>query len=301
MILKKIYNIQKIFRFNHYLKNLIVYFPAICLPNFLFPYFFVKLLLAFISFSLVSSAVYLYNDIVDLNYDKKHPTKKFRALASGIITIRESYCIMLLLIIVSLYIAANLNNYSIILILIYFLINITYSIFYKKIPILGDIIIAFGFVLRLLVGYFIIYEYFHFDKNLILNFILLVFFTVLFFTFSKRKLEIKFNRTNNIYQRKFIDLYDRKIYSLCINISRIFAFLFYMYTIQILYTKNSIILNLVLSVSFLIFIIILFHYTKILDSTNDDNIASTILSDKLVLAYIFLFIFMLLGYFLLNM
>ncbi len=115
-------------------------------------------MLGFIIFSLLSSIVYIINDIKDIEKDRKHPIKKNRPIANGSVSIRKAIIIavMLLLIITFVYIfiytkCSNVKL-SIIFLLIYLILNIAYSFGLKNKPIIDIIILASGFVLRILYG-----------------------------------------------------------------------------------------------------------------------------------------------------
>lgn len=290
------YNFKRIFRINHYLKNLIILIPTIFLQNILDINSVIKLLLAFLSFSFISSAVYLYNDICDVDSDKMHPIKKFRPLASGIINKTQSYYIIIALILISLSTASLINIYSIIFIVFYFFLNIIYSLFFKKIPFIGDIFIALGFILRILIGYCIFYEDSSYDNHLIIYLILLTFFTVLFFTLCKRKLEIKFSN-NNRYKSNFLFFYNKNFYNITITITRILSSLFYLIILFIIYKENLLkINNILLFISFIVFLLILSRYIKIIDNSVDDNISSLTYSDRRMLLYSFFILVVLLVY-----
>ncbi len=92
----------KAFRVNQWVKNLIV-FAAILFTGKLFDgQLFLNSLYAFFIFCILSSASYVLNDIIDYQYDKKHPLKKFRPLASGKITIPQATFALFVLTIISL-------------------------------------------------------------------------------------------------------------------------------------------------------------------------------------------------------
>ena len=70
-------------RLNHWLKNFLIFLPAISSQNIFRSEIFFECLMAFISFGFIASAIYLINDIIDIKKDKLHTYKKFRHLASG--------------------------------------------------------------------------------------------------------------------------------------------------------------------------------------------------------------------------
>jgi len=109
-------------------------------------------LLAFILFSILASAIYIFNDLMDIDEDRQHPTKKNRPLASGAVSIQTAKLLILVLSLVSLSISFVLSIYLFAILLIYFILNILYSLKLKHISILDIFIIATGFVLRLFAG-----------------------------------------------------------------------------------------------------------------------------------------------------
>ena len=111
-------------------------------------------LMGLIAFILSSSIVYIFNDINDLDYDKSHLNKRNRPLAAGNISIRNAFIFMILLFLILL-IFLNLNKFSLysnLILALYILINIFYSLKLKDIPLLELAILSSGFVLRLLFG-----------------------------------------------------------------------------------------------------------------------------------------------------
>lgn len=147
----------KLIRINHWLKNILVFLPLFFSGNILDRYSLLHSIIAFFIFSMDASSVYIINDIFDIEYDKKHPIKKKRPLASGEITIKKAiYVIILLLLlmiigIVYLYLETS-SIFIIIIPLLYFVLNILYSIKLKNIAIIDLVILVIGFVLRVIYG-----------------------------------------------------------------------------------------------------------------------------------------------------
>lgn len=109
-------------------------------------------LIAFISFCLLSSCVYIVNDIVDIEDDRKHPKKRNRPLAAGKIGIRQAVAVLIILLIISFYLAWSLNTLFLILGIIFFALCLTYSLWIKYMVILDVFAIAYGFLLRAAAG-----------------------------------------------------------------------------------------------------------------------------------------------------
>ena len=107
---------------------------------------------AFIAFSLLSSSIYLLNDLIDKNNDKKHPIKKFRVIASGLISMKSVIKSSLLLLTISLLIGFSVNKLFVFLMISYFSIQIIYCYKLKKIPLIEFFCVASGFVIRSIAG-----------------------------------------------------------------------------------------------------------------------------------------------------
>jgi decaprenyl-phosphate phosphoribosyltransferase len=105
-----------------------------------------------VAFCLISSTVYILNDLVDVENDRKHSTKKYRPIASGQISVFSARILMICLFLIGTLLAFRVNLISFYLILAYLAINILYTIYLKKVEIIDCFCIAAGFVLRVLVG-----------------------------------------------------------------------------------------------------------------------------------------------------
>jgi 4-hydroxybenzoate polyprenyltransferase len=109
-------------------------------------------LLSVVAFCLISSAVYVVNDLTDISADQRHPTKRRRPLASGTVSVPVAIVLAVVLFI-SAMLAAWLASPTVALIVtLYLLLNIAYSWRLKRVVILDVFIIAAGFMLRILAG-----------------------------------------------------------------------------------------------------------------------------------------------------
>ena len=145
-------NIFKVSRVNQYLKNVFILFPAFFAMKFTDIDTIKNISMAFISFSLISSAVYVFNDIKDRQEDQNHPIKKHRPIASGEITLSEAFKLIAIYVLFGIVFAISLNESVIMLILAYMFMNLLYSQGLKNFAIVDVMIIALGFVLRIFVG-----------------------------------------------------------------------------------------------------------------------------------------------------
>ena len=139
-----------------WLKNVFVFAPIFFSNNLLKPEFFWPTLVIFASFCLISSAIYCFNDLRDVEADRQHPKKCKRPIASGAVSIRGGYVMMFLCTIGSLLLIPFTHSvntpYLYIIVAAYWLMNVAYCIKLKQYAILDVSIIAIGFVMRVLIG-----------------------------------------------------------------------------------------------------------------------------------------------------
>jgi 4-hydroxybenzoate polyprenyltransferase len=113
-------------------------------------------LLAAVAFTLMSSAVYLLNDLADREADRRHPVKRHRPLATGALTVRLAVSSGLLLGAAALATAAFLGWKVLLAIALYAVLNIAYSAGLRREPVLDVLLVSSGFVLRPVAGAFAI-------------------------------------------------------------------------------------------------------------------------------------------------
>ena len=167
-------------------------------------------LVTFVAFSLIASSVYCFNDIIDVEADRRHPVKCSRPLASGAITMPQAYGLMILMLALSIGALLLLQEHFwkvLLVVLGYYILNLAYCAELKQHAIVDVCIIAFGFVLRLLAG--------GFATGIVLSrwIVLMTFLITLFMSFGKRRDDvIRMNdtgeapRKNTIrYNLAFID------------------------------------------------------------------------------------------------
>ena len=142
----------RLLRVNQYVKNLVVFFPLFFAGKILDTSLLEPAILAFLSFCLSASAVYIFNDTRDVLYDREHPKKKFRPIASGEIHASKALKVAFLLCVFGILLGYQVSLDLVSLLLVYLVINLAYSIVLKHIPIIDVFIVAFGFWLRLLAG-----------------------------------------------------------------------------------------------------------------------------------------------------
>jgi 4-hydroxybenzoate polyprenyltransferase len=136
--------------------------PHQWLKNFLvFPLFFLNhksleilitpnLWLIFICFSIVASGIYCANDVIDKDNDRKHPTKKFRPIASGALRVNQAIFLATVLITLGLSLSLYINTSFFFIICMYLLLNIFYNFIFKKIVYIDVFILTFFYIIRII-------------------------------------------------------------------------------------------------------------------------------------------------------
>jgi 4-hydroxybenzoate polyprenyltransferase len=187
-------------RVRQWIKNLLVFAPLVFDQKLLETNLILSSILAFISFSLISSSIYVINDICDVEEDRKHPKKKHRPIAAGKISIFQAKILSSLLIILSLSTAYLVNLYFIVVLLIYVAVNILYSLKLKQIPIIDILLVALMYLMRVYSGAFAI-------NVEVSNWLLLTtLFAALFIITAKRKSE--FVNGKGAETRSVLEYYD---------------------------------------------------------------------------------------------
>lgn len=145
-------NILNLIRPTHYIKNLFVLLPLFFSAQITNNQLLYNALVAFFSFCLISSSVYVFNDIYDASEDRIHPEKKNRPIASRVISVPFALSIDVVFTIAGLSLAFLINYQVLFVLIIYKLINILYTLILKRIAILDVMVLSLGFVLRLYAG-----------------------------------------------------------------------------------------------------------------------------------------------------
>ena len=138
-------------RVHQWLKNLLIFLPALSAHNLESSTFF-KNILAFISFSLIASSVYIINDFLDLKSDRTHPDKKNRPFANGDVSIKVGFILFGLVLGLSIFTSMILSQSFIILILSYLVINGFYTLYFKRVVIFDLFILAILYCFRIIAG-----------------------------------------------------------------------------------------------------------------------------------------------------
>lgn len=163
---------------------------------------FLHTLAGFALFCLVSSAVYIFNDLMDIEADRQHPVKRTRPIAAGILSVPLALLWGIALTALAFVLAWPLGWPFTLTLLLYLALMLTYSKFLKHIPILDVLVIAGGFVLRVHAGVtLIVVERFSPWLYVIMTLL------ALYLGFGKRRAELALLAKDANLHRKVLDGY----------------------------------------------------------------------------------------------
>lgn len=179
-------DILQLLRVKQYVKNILLFVPLVFSQEDLGGIYnkIPPTLLAFMSFSLASSFVYVINDIIDAKRDKLHPTKKNRPIASGRIDKKTAIKIALSVVFISLWLGIPLGYWFLLTLLAYIVNGFLYSLLFKNYQLFDAFSISFSYLLRIYAGAFAI------NVPVSGYLFLVIFFLSLFLAFGKRRYEI---------------------------------------------------------------------------------------------------------------
>jgi 4-hydroxybenzoate polyprenyltransferase len=163
---------------------------------------FLRTLAGFGLFCLISSSVYIFNDLLDVEADRKHPVKKNRPIASGKLPVPAALAAGAILSLLAMVLGYLLAWQFTLTILVYFAMMLAYSKWLKHVPILDVLILAAGFVLRVHAGTTLIVVE-RFSPWLYVLMTLLA----LYLGFGKRRAELAMLANNSANHRKVLDGY----------------------------------------------------------------------------------------------
>jgi 4-hydroxybenzoate polyprenyltransferase len=163
---------------------------------------FLRTLAGFVLFCLISSSVYIFNDLADIETDRQHPEKKNRPIPSGKLPVAAAWTAGILLAVMTLGIGYWLAPSFAYVIGLYLLINMAYSKWLKHVPIIDVMIISAGFVLRVGAGVTLI----HVERFSPWLYVVMTLLS-LFLGFGKRRAELALLAQDAGSHRKVLDGY----------------------------------------------------------------------------------------------
>lgn len=260
-----------------WMKNSILFIPLVFSGNLFHENMLFVSVMGFFLFSLFAGSTYILNDIRDKEKDKKHPTKCLRPIACGKLHLSFALILSVILEIAVLYIVFSFFwKYVTALFLVYWINTFVYTLWVKHVVILDVFSIAFWFVLRGLIGIFLI------NTEISLWFLLLLFFWALWFGFLKRYQEVRLG----LETRKNIFSYNEEFLKQTISMITTCIIMAYSF-----YTFNSVQSKwMTITIPFVMFGMVRYFYHIFFLEKFSQSIEEIILKDWFILADVLLFI-----------
>lgn len=223
-------DIARVIRPQQWIKNVFVLVPLFFGGSLLDTTDIIAAVTAAMAFCFISSSIYCLNDIIDVEDDRRHPTKCHRPIAAGKISVAQAYVMMALMVALSFGSVALLGGYALgvgAVVGLYLLMNVAYCLVLKRYAILDVCTIAFGFVLRLFAGGIAT------GIGLSNWIVLMTFLLTLFLSFAKRRDDVlKMNQTGHA-PRKNTSRYNLDFINQAITITATVTLVCYvMYTVS---------------------------------------------------------------------
>jgi len=165
----------------------------------------VRVTTTFVLFSLVASATYINNDLTDCEADRRHPMKRLRPIASGEVSPSTARVVQLLLLVVGITGAALLDRRVLVVVAAYFALNLAYSAFLKHQVVIDVMVIAVGFVMRVLAGCYAV----RVEPSVWI--LLCTFLLALYLGFGKRRHELLLVDAGMVGHREVLGQYSIKM------------------------------------------------------------------------------------------
>lgn len=270
----------KLLRIHHYLKNLLVFAPLIFGGEMFQVHKILECLLVFLSFSAVSSTVYIINDICDREKDRNHPTKCKRPIASGAVSIKAAIIMAAVLLVLALACTCLNFNLGVTLILAaYLLLNLGYSFGLKNIPIIDIVILVSGFFFRVLCGALI--SGIQISNWLYLTVIVLA----LFLSLGKRRNElIKYGDSSRKVLKSYSPQFLDKSMNMCLTMTNVF---YALWSMDVGSSASGHEKYLITTVPLVL--LITMRYSMIVEQDSDGDPVEVLLHDKVLIGMCLLY------------
>lgn len=281
----------KLMRVHHYIKNLLVFVALACSGQLFNIEKLTSGIVAFVTFCMVSSVVYIINDIRDKDKDRKHPIKCKRPVAAGMVPVKNACGLCVVLIIIAAFFNCLIFHItSTMLIMLYIVLNLAYSFGLKNIPIVDVAILVAGFLIRILYGSFV-------TEITISNWLYLTVIALSFYcALGKRRNELKRigdGETRWVLNEYPIEFLDKSM-GMCLTLANVFYALWSMDENTMSFYNND---YLIFTVP--IVLLITMKYSLNIERESDGDPVEVLLHDKVLLtmcmfylAIMFMFLYM---------
>lgn len=260
----------KLLRVKHYIKNILIFMPMFFAGNIFDVDAIMQGVLGFITFCVVSSGVYILNDLKDIDKDRNHITKKERPLASGKIKVRTAIIMMFFCWGIAIFLSLLIGKlWATILLILYLVLNVAYSMGFKNKPIIDIVILAAGFVIRIFYGGVV-------TQIDISKWMFLVVVTgSLYMGLGKRRNELKTSKdTREVLKFYSVEFLDKNMY-VCVALADVF---YALWTLEMPDSR--------MTWTIPIFIILLMCYSLDAEGNSDGDPVEVILHDKVLIGVI---------------
>lgn len=227
-------NIIRLLRPQQWVKNLFVFLPLFFSRHLFDMDCLLPCVLMFFAFSFAASSIYCFNDIHDVEADRKHHEKRNRPIASGAVSVRTGYILMILCLVVAAVLLWAITWFNagaapavFLFVGLYVVMNIAYSLKLKQLAIIDVFIIAIGFVLRVFAG--------GMAAGVTLShwIVLMTFLLTLFLAFAKRRDDVVVYENSGMEVRKSVSSYNVSFLNMAISvIASITMVCYIMYTVS---------------------------------------------------------------------
>ena len=195
--------LTKLIRIKHWSKNALLFFPLLFSGLLMDGSLLLDVAIGFVAFSFMASSIYIINDMKDVAFDRQHPVKRYRPIASGAISRKSAGGVLIVLFLCSAGLGFLLDINFLWILLSYFVLNIFYSYWLKHVSIIDITIIAVGFLLRIFSGGVLANDVYISHWLILMTFLL-----ALFMAIAKRRDDLLIKEKNNVQVRKVIRGYN---------------------------------------------------------------------------------------------
>ena len=272
----------KLIRVRHYIKNMLVFAALACSGSFFDLQKLFAGMMGFLAFCLISSVVYIINDIRDREKDRLHPTKCKRPIAAGTISVKKAAVLAAVFLVTAVICnCVVFHPGSSILLAVYLIINIAYSCGLKNVPILDITILVAGFLIRIMYGAMV-------TEITVSNWLYLTVLAVAFyFALGKRRNELRNNssgETREVLKAYPINFLDRNMY-MALTLANVFYALWSTDEKTIAsYNSNRLVFTVPLV------LLITMKYSLNIEGESDGDPVEVLLKDKVLMAMCVLYL-----------
>lgn len=272
----------KLMRIHHYIKNLLVFAALACSGQLFNLEKLASCAAAFVAFCMVSSVVYIINDIRDQEKDRIHPTKCKRPIAAGTVRVKSAWTLAIILFLIA--VVCNCLTFHItstLLLCLYLVLNLAYSFGLKNVPIVDITILVAGFLIRILYGAFV-------ADIAVSNWLYLTVIALSFyFALGKRRNELKQlgdGETRKVLKAYPVSFLDKNM-SMCLTLANVFYALWSMDEKTVSFYNNS---YLIFTIP--IVLLITMKYSLDIEGESDGDPVEVLLHDKVLLVLCILYL-----------